>query len=197
MCSSDLAALATSGDYRNFVEVDGQRYSHTIDPRTGRPIDHALAAVTVVADDCMTADAWATALMVLGTEEGYVLAETRGIKALFLTREGDGFAARSTPGFPPTRGLTEASNPSDSPGGALGTFILAAIVFGIAVAGMAAGVMLSNRRLRGSCGGLSGLKDEHGNPLCDACTHPSAECEELRKQVASAAPPDPDAPTTP
>ncbi len=181
------AALATSGDYRNFIEIDGRRYSHTIDPRTGRPIGHALAAVSVVADDCMTADAWATALMVLGPEDGYVAAErTSGIEALFLTRQGDGFAARTTPGFPPTRNLTEVSDPRDPPRGALGTFLLTAIVFGIAIVGMALGVILSNRRLRGSCGGLSGLKDEHGNPLCDACTHPSAECEELREHAASA-----------
>ncbi len=184
------AALATSGDYRNFIEIDGRRYSHTIDPRTGHPIDHALAAVSVVADDCMTADAWATALMVLGTKEGLAVAESRGIEALFLTRQEDGFAARTTPGFPPTRRLAEGSDsappPRDSSRRALGTFLLTALVFGIAIAFMAAGVMFSNRRLRGTCGGLSGLKDEHGNPLCDACTHPSEECEELRKQAASA-----------
>ncbi|MEZ6089507.1 MAG: FAD:protein FMN transferase [Pirellulaceae bacterium] len=59
-------AIATSGDYRNFFEVEGKRYSHTIDPRTGRPVTHQLASVSVVADNCMIADGWATALNVLG-----------------------------------------------------------------------------------------------------------------------------------
>ena len=63
-------AMATSGDYRiNFV-VDGKRYSHTIDPRTGKPVEHDLASVSVVADSCMKADAWATAINVLGPDQG-------------------------------------------------------------------------------------------------------------------------------
>ncbi|HEX7027751.1 MAG TPA: FAD:protein FMN transferase, partial [Gammaproteobacteria bacterium] len=67
-------AVATSGDYRNYFEWDGRRYSHTIDPRNGRPVDHALASVTVLANNCMHADAMATALMVLGPKQGYDLA---------------------------------------------------------------------------------------------------------------------------
>src|SRR5690606_5676318 len=69
----DNKALATSGNYRNYYEVDSVRYSHTIDPRTGYPVQHGLLSATVVADDCMTADAYATALMVLGTEEAIQL----------------------------------------------------------------------------------------------------------------------------
>lgn len=82
---TDLA-LATSGDYRNFIVRDGVRISHTIDPRTGRPIAHDLASVSVIHSSCMTADALATALEVLGPVEGFDLAQRQQIPALFLVR---------------------------------------------------------------------------------------------------------------
>lgn len=85
---SDLS-LATSGDYRNFVVRDGVRLSHTIDPRIGRPISHSLASVSVIHASCMTADAIATALEVLGPEDGFELAESLELPALFLIREAD------------------------------------------------------------------------------------------------------------
>ena len=84
------SALATSGEYRNFYEVEGQRYSHTLDPRTGYPVSHALASVSVVADNCTTADAWATALNVLGPETGLEIADREKIAALFLVYNEDG-----------------------------------------------------------------------------------------------------------
>ncbi|MBN2309227.1 MAG: FAD:protein FMN transferase [Candidatus Hydrogenedentes bacterium] len=93
-------ALATSGDYRNYYEVDGNRLSHTIDPRTGRPITHHLASVSVLHDECAMADAYATALMVLGPEEGFALAEKLGLAALFIVRDGPGeFLERETTAF--------------------------------------------------------------------------------------------------
>lgn len=93
-------SLATSGDYRNYREVDGLRMSHTIDPRTGRPLTHALASVSVIHEECAYADAYATALMVLGPEEGPVLAERLGLAALFIIRLGDNaFEVRQTPVF--------------------------------------------------------------------------------------------------
>jgi len=92
------SALATSGDYRNFAIRDGVRYSHTIDPRVGRPIAHNLASVSVINASCMTADALATALEVLGPEEGMALAESHGIPALFLVRLEEGqFEERRSP----------------------------------------------------------------------------------------------------
>ena len=94
-------ALAGSGDYRNFFEVDGKRYSHELNPRTGRPVDHALAAVTVKADTAAEADAWATALMVLGPVDGPLLAEKRGMAAYFVIRGDQGWESRYTPGFEP------------------------------------------------------------------------------------------------
>lgn len=82
---------ATSGDYRHFVDVAGQRYAHTMHPRLGEPVSNRLAAVTVLAPTCMQADAWATALLVLGEDAGVALACERGMDALFMLRSGDGF----------------------------------------------------------------------------------------------------------
>jgi thiamine biosynthesis lipoprotein len=93
-------SVATSGDYRNYWEHDGVRYSHTIDPRTGRPISHGLASVTVVhPESAALADAWATALNVLGPDEGLALAGRIGLPAYFLVRTEAGFETRSTPAF--------------------------------------------------------------------------------------------------
>lgn len=82
-------SLATSGDYRNYWERDGMRYSHTIDPRTGRPVEHALASVSVFHTSCAVADAYATALMVLGPEDGLRWADENGIAALLLVYSED------------------------------------------------------------------------------------------------------------
>jgi len=92
-------AVATSGDYRNFFEFDGKRYSHAIDPRTGRPVTHDLASVTVLFDNAAIADGYATALLVLGPDAGYELAERLNIPAYFLVREGDSFTERMSPAF--------------------------------------------------------------------------------------------------
>ncbi|MBY0239012.1 MAG: FAD:protein FMN transferase [Burkholderiaceae bacterium] len=83
-------AVATSGDYRKFFMQDGRRYAHTIDPRTAMPVCNALASVTVVHPQCMAADAWSTALTVLGPEQGLALAERQGLAARFVLRSGDG-----------------------------------------------------------------------------------------------------------
>ena len=83
-------AMATSGDYRIYFEQAGRRYSHEIDPRTAAPIAHGLASVTVVADDCMRADALATALIVLGPQAGWALAQRQGLAAYFIVRDSGG-----------------------------------------------------------------------------------------------------------
>lgn len=95
----DSGTIATSGDYRNFFERDGRRYSHTIDPRTGQPVGHALASVSVLDDRAMTADALSTAMMVLGPDEGLALAERLDVPALFLSRGEDGIHERATRSF--------------------------------------------------------------------------------------------------
>jgi thiamine biosynthesis lipoprotein len=92
-------ALATSGDYRHFRIVQGKVLAHTIDPSTGRPLDNTIASVTVHAPHCWQADAWATALMVLGPQHGVGLAQARNIAALFLVRGPDGLAEIATGAF--------------------------------------------------------------------------------------------------
>jgi thiamine biosynthesis lipoprotein len=92
-------AVSTSGDYRDFFESAGVRYSHTIDPRSGRPVAHGLASVTVLRPTAAEADGIATALTVLGPVEGYELAERLGWAALFIERTPDGFRHRETGAF--------------------------------------------------------------------------------------------------
>ncbi|SFX40253.1 FAD:protein FMN transferase [Marinospirillum alkaliphilum] len=87
---SDMS-VATSGDYRNYYEVDGRRMSHTIDPRTGWPVNHQLASVTVLHPSNAVADAWATAFMVLGTNAALELANREKLDILLISREGDGW----------------------------------------------------------------------------------------------------------
>jgi len=83
------AAIATSGDYRHWVKIGDQSFSHTMDPRLGGPLQNDVASVSVISGRCMTADAWATALMVMGADAGPCVARAKGINALFLIREGD------------------------------------------------------------------------------------------------------------
>ncbi len=92
-------AITTAGDYRKYREVDGQRVAHILDPRTGRPLTHRLASVTVIDALAVRADAFDTALMVLGTAEGMALAEKLGLAALFIERTNDGFSERATQRF--------------------------------------------------------------------------------------------------
>lgn len=92
-------AVAASGDYRNFFLHEGQRYSHVIDPRTGWPVSNGLISVTVVSESAMLADAWATALMVLGPEEGVELANELQLAAYFVLGDGSGLQTRHSDAF--------------------------------------------------------------------------------------------------
>lgn len=83
-------SVATSGDYRRAYLHEGRRLPHSIDPRTGHPVAHGLASVSVLHTECLWADAWSTALTVAGREAGMALAEAHGIAALFVQREADG-----------------------------------------------------------------------------------------------------------
>lgn len=95
----DSGGLATSGNYRNYFEQEGKRYSHIIDPRTGWPISHQLASVTVLSDTAMRADALATALMVLGPKQGVRLAEQEKIAALLIIKTPTEFTEKATAEF--------------------------------------------------------------------------------------------------
>lgn len=112
------AAVATSGDYRHWIEVGKTRLSHTMDRLRGGPVDNAVASVSVVASSCMNADAWSTALMVLGSTEGRALAEKHGLDALLVERSdgkltqigiGRVFEATSTETFSPQSPSIRAS----------------------------------------------------------------------------------------
>jgi thiamine biosynthesis lipoprotein len=92
-------SVATSGDYRNYFEFEGRRYSHTIDPQTGRPVTHNLAAATVLAERAAYADAMATALLVLGPDAGLAFAERENIAAYFLLRDESGLSERASTRF--------------------------------------------------------------------------------------------------
>lgn len=81
-------AVATSGDYQRFFEADGRRYAHTIDPRTRRPVENGVVSATILHSSCMMADAWATALTVLGPDEGMALAGREDLAARLIVRDG-------------------------------------------------------------------------------------------------------------
>jgi thiamine biosynthesis lipoprotein len=95
----DGAAVSTSGEYRQYYERDGRRYSHTIDPRVGRTIDREPGSVVVVAPSAAQADGWATALNVLGPREGLALATQRHLPVLFIERASGDWRSQATPEF--------------------------------------------------------------------------------------------------
>jgi len=176
-------SLATSGDYRNYFEVNGKRYSHTIDPATGRPVTHNLTSVSVLAEDCLTADALATAIEVLGPARGMDLAKRENVAIYQIVRNGSGFDVQVSDSFPL---LEMATPPTDSAGeeNPIVATVLAAVgIFALAIAGMAVGVIFSNRAIKGSCGGLANMPGHDGKSICEVCTVPAEECrdEEMRK----------------
>ncbi|MFL1419350.1 FAD:protein FMN transferase [Pseudomonas fildesensis] len=95
----DGFGVSTSGDYRNYFQQDGRRYSHTLDARTGAPITHQLASVTVLHPSALMADGLSTLLLVLGPQQGWDYAEQHRIAAFFVMRDGAGFVTRSNEAF--------------------------------------------------------------------------------------------------
>lgn len=165
-------AIATSGDYRNFAIVDGQRYSHEIDPATGSPIRNQVASATILAADCMTADGLATAAMVLGPEKSKELLVKYGASAYFLRRQAAGFEEIATAGFPADRpAAAEAAGPLSN---LLPVFLATLGLFLLAVCGLLVGVLFNNKPLRGSCGGMSAATGEAGS--CGLCGGQTADC---------------------
>ncbi|MDB2691882.1 FAD:protein FMN transferase [Luminiphilus sp.] len=105
--------IATSGNYRNFFEVDGKRFSHLIDPRTGYPIEHDLVSATVIHPSTMVADAWATALMVVGTTEALRLANLYDLSVYLISRNGEQLISSHNQGM--SRWLIESDNGETTP----------------------------------------------------------------------------------
>jgi thiamine biosynthesis lipoprotein len=87
----DKMSIATSGGYRNYLKYGDEVFSHTINPKTGTPVEHKLVSVSVLNENCAVADAWATAFMVLGAEKGLDIANRLGLKAYFLVKTDEGF----------------------------------------------------------------------------------------------------------
>ncbi len=174
-------AMATSGDYENYFVIDGQRYNHTIDPVSGWPVKHQLASASIVAADCMTADAFATAALVIGPESKEQ-AKNWDVEIYNLIRKTnngqESFERKISVGFPSV-GNGQTKNPG------FNTVILFAVgVFVIAIAGMAIGVIVSNRRIKGSCGGIASLQESQGESVsCSMCSNPSDQCKELKEAV--------------
>ena len=170
-------SIATSGDYENFVVIDGASYSHTIDPNTGVPIQNGLTSTSVVADDCMTADALATAVSVMGYQEGRKLIESMGGEVFTITRSNGQFLEQWTTDFP----FTENKEPA--PTSFWGMLLAGFVVFAIAIVAMSVGVIFSNRQIKGSCGGLASLHQGKVTPACEMCGQKTKECQELQDAI--------------
>lgn len=104
-------SIATSGDYRSFFMAGGKKYSHVLDPKTGRPVEHPPASVSVIHESCMTADGLATAMMVLGPEKGLELAKTVGVDVMFLDVSQDGMLIEQSIGVFAAEQTTPRKNP--------------------------------------------------------------------------------------
>ncbi|HMO14440.1 MAG TPA: FAD:protein FMN transferase [Pirellulaceae bacterium] len=169
-------AMATSGDYENFYQIDDQVFSHTIDPATGRPTNHALASVSIIADTCMEADALATAVLVMGPERGQAFCESNRIQYLMIVRNTNGELTHlKSPEFPIAQ-IQQANT--------FANVILPTIfVFVIVMALMAVGVMFGRRKIQGSCGGIASLKSGSISPECSMCSNPTQRCETLKKEI--------------
>lgn len=189
------SAMATSGDYRNFFEVNGKRYSHTIDPRNGKPVEHELASVSVVANSCMEADGWATALNVVGPQRGLELAVENELSVLLVSRttaenyEMNGTGILAQYAQVAAASVDSSAAPDVSIGAAIvPVAILTFGVFSILLCGMAIGVMFGRKSISGSCGGIANKTNEDGSASCALCSSPSDACKELRDKMAAGKP---------
>ena len=184
--SSAGNSMATSGDYRNLFVVDDKRYSHTIDPRTGSPVEHNLASVTIVAKTCMEADGWATALNVLGKDEAIKVAKENNIHTLLVSRTlPTGFAMAGTGILAEyAEAVPDSAETTNWMSAVIPIAILTFGVFSILLFAMAIGVVFGRRSISGSCGGLANKTNEDGSTSCALCSNPSDACKELREKMA-------------
>jgi FAD:protein FMN transferase len=194
----ETTSMATSGDYRNFFEVDGVRYSHTIDPVTLHPIVHDLASVTVIASDCMTADAWATAINVMGVEKALPVIQSENLSTFLVSRSDEQFSFEATGELLPYKDtasqqmaasnqpITLAVQETEATAGSsrlIPMMIVTALALGLVVVFMSVGVLFGRKSISGSCGGIASMENEDGHVSCSLCSNPADACKELREKM--------------
>ena len=181
-------ALATSGDYENSRRVGKKRYSHTIDPVTARPVEHNLASASIFAGDCMTADALATAAMVMGRKPAIELLTQQGSDFYLIERTGDfsgQYKRYGSETFPfadekHREQLENSSSETTNEKSSIWPIFNASLcVFGLMILAMAVGAIFNNKPVKGSCGGLANVTNEDGETSCGICSKPVTDCVEV------------------
>ena len=175
-----------------FLKLDGRRYSHSIDPRTGYPVTHDLVSVTVVHPSAMIADAWATALTVLGSRRRMAVAQEQGLAVYFIQRRGDGFSAEPHPAFGQYLEISAPAGPTENPAGfrrksAWPYFLSVLLVIGLVMAAHGGGRHFGRSPIKGSCGGMGALGID---TACEICGGDPKRCDEETRdgEVAKAKP---------
>ena len=186
-------AAATSGDYKNFRRVGKKRYSHTIDPVTARPVEHSMASASVLTGDCMTADALATAAMVMGSERAIELLNSEGYEFYLIDRTGDfsgqykRYGSESFP-FAKEASRERLENFTSDEGEKINksemspiwpVFFASMCVFALMILAMAVGAIFNNKPVKGSCGGLANVTNADGETSCGICSKPVTDCVEV------------------
>ncbi|MEP3479239.1 MAG: FAD:protein FMN transferase [Fuerstiella sp.] len=191
-------SMATSGDYRNFFQIDGKRFSHAINPVTGRPVLNPPASVSVRHTSCMTADAFATAFMVMDADKAIKLAATEQLSVLFQRINGSGsietvgtglLSSDSTVSSQQPVNPSQANPDKEQRSLIWVPFVAAAVIFLLAVGAMSLGTMIQNRQIKGSCGGLASMPGHDGTSACDMCSIPRDQCSnsEVRERIKAMA----------
>ena len=172
-------SIASSGNYRNFLTIDGKRYPHTIRPQMGMPFDSNLRAVSVVHEKCMIADAIATGAMAANPTAATGLAESMFGTALGYHSNGVSYRVVHSTDFPQYDEALEKyreKKQQQKSAAQMPMFIGAAIVFILFVVGMSVGVIFREKPIKGSCGAIAQMGDGDVNSPCDLCSKPVSEC---------------------
>ena len=180
-------AMATSGDYENYRRVGKKRYSHTINPVTARPVEHTMASACILAGNCMTADAMATASMVMGRKNAIKLLKQEGNEYFLIDRTGDfsgqykRYASESFPFADEANreSLENAPNQQNDQSSIWPVFLASLCMFAFVILAMAVGAIFNNKPVTGSCGGLANVTNEDGETSCGICSKPVTDCVEV------------------